>query len=84
MDDIRQIVKQFIVHEIVSSKAADFCDDTPLQTSGILDSLSTLELVSFLEERFDVRFELRELTEEKLASLASIERLVLSKTSVLS
>ena len=53
---------------------------TELIRSGILDSLATLELVGFLEERFDIQLEAHELG-GKLNSLAEIERLVTGKLS---
>ena len=33
---------------------SELTDDTPLITSGILDSIATLKLVTFLEERFGI------------------------------
>ena len=53
--------------------------DTPLITSGILDSLATLELVSFLEEHYGIEFEAKDVDGSRLGTLADIARLVTAK-----
>ena len=39
---------------------ANLADDMPLRTSGVLDSMSTLRLVQFVEERFGITIEAHE------------------------
>jgi len=48
-------------------------------TSGILDSLATLELVSFLEERFGIELEAHETDASRLGTLDAIGNLVRTK-----
>lgn len=80
MDNVRELVHHFILENFLPGEdPRNLTDDTELKESGILDSLSTLKLVSFLEERFQVEFEANDLEAGNLASLASIERLVRSK-----
>jgi len=80
MNDVRELVKQFILENFLPGEnPKNLTDETELKESGILDSLSTLKLVSFLEERFKVEFEADDLEPGNLASLPSIERLVQSK-----
>jgi acyl carrier protein len=80
MQDIRQTVRQFILANFLQGEdPSNLTDDTELKESGILDSLSTLKLVSFLEDTYKVEFEANDLDAGNLASLASIERLVRSK-----
>ena len=51
MQDIRQTVRHFILDNFLPGEdPSNLTDDTELKESGILDSLSTLKLVSFLEE----------------------------------
>jgi acyl carrier protein len=80
MDNIRQTVKHFILDNFLPGEdPANLTDETELKESGILDSLSTLKLVTFLEEQFQVEFEADDLDPGNLSSLASIEQLVKSK-----
>ena len=81
MDDVKQAVRHFILENfLVGEDPRNLTDQTELKESGILDSLSTLKLVSFLEEKYQVEFEADDLDPGNLSSLASIERLVKSKT----
>ncbi len=56
-------------------------DDYPLIESGVLTSLQTVELVMFMEDRFDISVEDDELDEENFESIKSIAGLVTSKTA---
>jgi acyl carrier protein len=80
MPDIKETVRQFILANFLQGEdPSNLTDETELKESGILDSLSTLKLVSFLEDTFKVEFEANDLDAGNLASLASIEKLVRSK-----
>ena len=80
MPEIKETVRQFILANFLQGEdPSNLTDETELKESGILDSLSTLKLVSFLEETFKVEFEANDLDAGNLASLASIEKLVRSK-----
>jgi len=48
----------------------ELTETTPLISGGILDSIATLKLVMFLEERFSVSFEPHEIDKENLDDLA--------------
>jgi methoxymalonate biosynthesis acyl carrier protein len=55
--------------------------DEPLIENGVLTSLQTVELVTFLEERFDIVVEDEEFDEENFGSVEAISSLVASKTA---
>jgi methoxymalonate biosynthesis acyl carrier protein len=55
--------------------------EEPLIESGVLTSLQTVELVTFLEERFDILVEDEEFDEENFGSVEAIASLVASKTA---
>jgi acyl carrier protein len=74
MDDIRQQVKDFVLEKFLPGE-----DPKNLTDQTELDSLSTLKLVSFLEERFQIELEANDLEAGNLSSLTNIERLVKSK-----
>ena len=54
MDEIKQEIRQFLSELLPDGRAASMRDDTPLRTSGILDSMGLLRLVSLVEEKFGI------------------------------
>jgi acyl carrier protein len=80
MASIRDAVRAFILeHFLPGEDPRNLTDKTELKESGILDSLSTLKLVSFLEDQYAVEFEANDLEAGNLATIEAIERLVNSK-----
>jgi acyl carrier protein len=54
-ENIKSRLKSYILSEFLPGESAEnLADDAPLQTSGILDSVSTIKLVSFVEETFSI------------------------------
>jgi acyl carrier protein len=81
-ESIRNVVREFILEEFLQGAAADeLADDTPLVTSGILDSLATVRLVAFLEERYGIRVAPHEVSVDYLDDLTRISELVRAKQS---
>jgi acyl carrier protein len=81
-DDIKQTVKAYILDEFLPGEdPAELTDQTPLITGGILDSISTLKLVSFLEERFGVVLEAHEANADHIDSVGQIAELIAGKRS---
>ena len=81
-DDIRGTVKQFILQEFLPGEdPAELTDTTPLITGGVLDSIGTVKLVMFLEERFGVTLQAHETDPDYLDTIASITSLIESKQS---
>ena len=77
--DVIPVVKDFILGKFLPGEDPQLLTPTTeLVRSGILDSLATLELVGFLEERFGIELEAHELG-GKLNTLAQIEELVSAK-----
>ena len=80
MAGIGEDVKEFILKEFLPGEnPKELTDATPLITGGILDSLATLRLVAFLEERFKIHLQAHEADVEHLNNIASITNLVQSK-----
>jgi methoxymalonate biosynthesis acyl carrier protein len=59
----------------------DIPEDEPIIENGVLTSLQTVELVMFLEDRFDIMVEDEELDEENFGSVNAIAGLVAGKTA---
>jgi acyl carrier protein len=54
MNEIKQEVRQFLSELLPDGKMSNLHDDTPLRTSGILDSTAVLQLVSMVEAKFGI------------------------------
>lgn len=77
MDDIKQQVKTYILKEFLPGQdPSGLTDSTPLIDGRILDSLATLKLVSFLEERFGIQIEAYEADVDHFNTVETIARLV--------
>lgn len=73
-------VKDYILREFLPGEnPAALTDATPLISGGILDSLSTLKLVTFLEEKFGIQIEAHEADVEHLDTITNIAALVHAK-----
>jgi acyl carrier protein len=80
MDEIKKTVRDYILQEFLPGEdPAELTDKTPLITGGILDSISTLKLVVFLEERFGVTVEAYEAGVDHLDSVDQIVSLIQQK-----
>jgi len=82
VSDISDRIKGFIAEEIMfEDNAAELKDDTQL-LGGIMDSLGLMQLVSFIEEEYDVTVDDSEVTVDNFRTVADIERLVSQKVKV--
>jgi acyl carrier protein len=80
MEDIAKVVQHFILREFLPGESPDeLTAQTPLITGGILDSISTLKLVVFLEEHFGITVEAYEAGVEHLDTVQQIAELVTEK-----
>ena len=80
MEEIESVVHGYILEEFLPGEDPGELDgETPLITGGILDSISTLKLVVFLEEHFGVTVEAHEAGVEHLDSIGQIAELVAEK-----
>lgn len=79
-DTIRRDVRQHILEQYLDGASPDeLADDTPLITGGILDSISTVMLVSFLEKQYGVEFQAHEMGVDHLDTVDQIVSTVKSK-----
>jgi acyl carrier protein len=80
MENIKEEVRQFVLSEFLPGESpSNLKDDTPLRTSGILDSMATLRLVGFVEERYGIEVEAHEASVENFESLDTIAGFVTEK-----
>ena len=80
MEEIQKDVHAFILNEFLPGEdPSELTESTPLITGGILDSITTLKLVVFLEERFNITVEAHEAGVEHLDSIRQIADLISEK-----
>ncbi len=80
MEEIQTVVSDYILsHFLPGEDPSELTDTTPLITGGVLDSIATLKLVVFLEDRFGVTVEAHEAGVENLDSVGQIAALVARK-----
>ncbi|GIK23339.1 MAG: acyl carrier protein [Ignavibacterium sp.] len=65
-------VKEFIIENFLFGEEEQLLLDTDFFDEGIIDSTGVIELVSFLEERFNISVDDEELIPENLSSLQNI------------
>ena len=78
--EIGETIKTFILKEFLRGEdPSELTATTPLVTGGILDSLATVSLVLFLEERFHIQIEAHETTIDYFNTISDMEQLIHSK-----
>jgi acyl carrier protein len=82
LSEISEKIKGFIVTELMfEDNAAALTEETPL-LEGVIDSLGLMQMISFIEEEFEVAIDDAEVTASNFRTVADIERLVEAKAKV--
>lgn len=76
---ITQKVNEYILKEYFGDSPEELNGTTPLISSGVIDSISVLELVDFLENAFKFEFESHEIDQSYLDSVDMITDFVITK-----
>ena len=77
---VEETVKSYILSEFLPGEdPGELTEATPLITAGILDSIATLKLVSFLEQQYNITIDAHEADVDHLNTISDISRLVRSK-----
>jgi len=80
MEEIKTVVKEFLLREFLPGEnPEELTDSTPLITGGILDSIATLKMVEFLENKYGFEFQPHEVDAEHLNTVSHIAQFVQSK-----
>jgi acyl carrier protein len=78
--DVKETIRQFILTtHLPGESPANLRDDTPLQTSGILDSLATMELITFLEKEYTIDLDVYDTAVERFDRIEDIAASVARK-----
>ena len=65
-------VREFIVENFLFGDGEQLQDDTSFMETGIIDSTGILELITFLEEKYEINIEDDELIPENLDNLQNV------------
>jgi acyl carrier protein len=80
--EILENVKSYLIREFLPGEDPDsLTNDTPLISGGILDSISTVKLVTFLEETYGIEFQAHEISSDNLETLDDILNSVKTKSA---
>ena len=74
-------VKEFIIENFLFGEEEQLELDTDFFDKGIIDSTGVIELVSFMEETFNISVDDEELIPENLSSLKNIDAFLQKKLS---
>jgi len=72
--DYKNSLIQFIRDEFVRKRGGDIKEDEDLLSSGLIDSLGILTLVSFMEEQFAIEIPSEDVVYENFHSIESMSR----------
>lgn len=61
MNDIKEYLRDYILQEFLPGESREnLADDTPLRTSGVLDSIKLLQLIGHIEDKYGITFDAHE------------------------
>lgn len=80
LEQISELVRGFLATEVGQAQGPSFFDDArPLLTSGLLDSVTIMRLITFLEAEYPIEFMAYELDVNYLDTVGLIARTVHEK-----
>jgi len=80
-NEIRSALAEFIAAEILNQPGRTINDEDKLISSGLIDSLSLVDIALFVEEQFDVIIDDTELNADTFDTLAELEAIIHSRQS---
>ena len=72
--DYKNALVEYIRDEFVRNRKAIIKDDEDLLSSGVIDSLGILKMVSFIEERFGIQIPGEDVVYENFCSVEAMSR----------
>ncbi len=70
---MKERIARFITHDLLNQPDRPIADEEDLLVSGLLDSLSVMSLVHYIEQETNVAVPAEDVTIENFVSLAAIE-----------
>jgi acyl carrier protein/D-alanine--poly(phosphoribitol) ligase subunit 2 len=76
MEDIKDLILNYIIKEYMEDGDEEITYDTPLISSGYIDSFSMVSLLVFIENKFKIKIPASKATPEAFDSVNKITELV--------
>ena len=76
MEDLKDLVLEYVINEYQEDEDDEITYDTPLISGGFVDSFSMVSLKVFLEKKFDISIPDEQATPEAFDSVNKIVDLV--------
>jgi acyl carrier protein len=76
LDEMKDLILQYIIKEYLDDEEAEVTYDTPLISSGYVDSFSMVSLLVFMENKFKIKIPPSKATPEAFDSVNKIVDLV--------
>ena len=77
---IKEKVTNYLANTLLKNKnIGEITDSTPLITGGLMDSISTMQLINFLEKEFHIEFEAHEVDKDNFDTVIIITHFIESK-----
>ena len=74
--EIRRTIVAFLAARVPNLRSGTLDDDTPLLSSGALDSIGVLDLMMFLDERFAIGLDDADFDADNLETIGRLIRFV--------
>lgn len=76
MEDMKDLILNFVKNEYFEDEDKEISFDTPLISSGYIDSFSMVSLLVFIEKRFKIKIPPKKATPEAFNSVNNIANLI--------
>ncbi len=76
--EINNEIKQYFVSEVLDGKDVGLDYETPLLEWGVLNSLETVRLAKFIEEKWDIKIPNQSINAETFKDIKSISLLIMN------
>ena len=73
MQEVKAVVRKFLLDNFAMGGGITIADDTSFMEDHILDSTGFIELITYIEETFQIAVDDEEMLPENFDSLANIE-----------
>jgi acyl carrier protein len=83
MPDVKDRIRSFVLANYLPGESPEnLTDTTPLQSSGILDSLAVLGLANFIKDEFGVDLGVHDMTMERFDRIEEIAQTIETRRAV--